>query len=74
MDAIQAYFDNLSSIFDQIMTTQKESLFKGAEMLRDAVIEGHNPVSYTHLCSADELKFISDVVRCLKRYTRPEVQ
>lgn len=25
-------------------------------------------------CSADELKFISDVVRCLKRYTRPEVQ
>ena len=42
MDAIQAYFDNLSSIFDQIMTTQKESLFKGAEMLRDAVIEGHN--------------------------------
>lgn len=42
MDAIQAYFDNLSSIFDQIMTTQKESLFKGAEMLRDAVVEGHN--------------------------------
>lgn len=42
MDAIQAYFDNLSSIFDQIMATQKESLFKGAEMLRDAVVEGHN--------------------------------
>ncbi len=42
MDAIQAYFDNVRSILDKVLLTQKDNLQKGAEMLCDAAIHGHN--------------------------------
>lgn len=42
MDAIEAYFDNLKEIFEKVMETQTQALHKGAQMLSDAALKGHN--------------------------------
>ena len=42
MDQIQAYFTNMEAILHRVMETQHQALLQGAEMLRDAVVGGHN--------------------------------
>ena len=42
MDAIRAYFDNLKDIIDKVIDTQAEALHKGAQILSQAALKGHN--------------------------------
>ncbi len=42
MDAIQAYFDNLQTIQQKVLVTQKAALEAGARMMSDAALAGRN--------------------------------
>ena len=42
MDAIGAYFENLKNIITAVETGEKDALYSGACLMRDAVLSGHN--------------------------------
>lgn len=42
MSAMDRYFDNLSSVLDQVRGTQFEAMEQAAQMMSDAMLSGHN--------------------------------
>jgi uncharacterized phosphosugar-binding protein len=42
MDAIVEYFNNIRQIIEKVLDTQLEALHKGARLLSDAALNGHN--------------------------------
>ena len=42
MDALSAYFDNLKNIISDVEKDEKDALYQGACLMRDAVVGGHN--------------------------------
>lgn len=42
MDAIKAYFDNLNEVLEKVVSTQAQALHKGAQLMADAALKGHN--------------------------------